>query len=283
MSDYLGNLIARTVSPAVAVRPRLPSLFEPEPATREAKSGSEFEQENFVEQQPVTQHSEKLAPVPLSIPTPRQSVFREPEQTVPEISRPRKVLETSQESEPAPPPTSIRHQSTPQEPSRILSRRGDGKPSPELGAVVEPRIFPRADPTLREAEPSNSAGRRSDIIKSALLDAVASASHEVNAREETGRSQPAVALKPLVVPEPPERELLARSGIQPVVPTVRSLPPIAPLPPAAATVPPTINVTIGRVEIRAVPPPAQQRAKPKPATVLSLEDYLRQRAKGVSR
>jgi len=43
-----------------------------------------------------------------------------------------------------------------------------------------------------------------------------------------------------------------------------------------------INVTIGRVEIRAVSPPAQQRAKPKPATVLSLEDYLRQRAKGAA-
>jgi hypothetical protein len=59
------------------------------------------------------------------------------------------------------------------------------------------------------------------------------------------------------------------------------LPPIAPLSPAATT-PPTINVTIGRVEVRAVPPPAQQRAKPKPASVLSLEDYLRQRAKGAA-
>ena len=104
MSDYLGNLIARTVSPAVAVRPQLPSLFEPAPATREAKSGPEFEQENFVEQPPVTLPSEKLAPMPLSIPTPRQSVFREPEQTVPEISRARRILETSQESDQRPAP-----------------------------------------------------------------------------------------------------------------------------------------------------------------------------------
>ena len=75
---------------------------------------------------------------------------------------------------------------------------------------------------------------------------------------------------------------LSGQGFNAVVPTIRSLPPIAPLPPAAATAAPTINVTIGRVEIRAVPPPAQQRAKPKPATVLSLEDYLRQRAKGAA-
>jgi hypothetical protein len=36
------------------------------------------------------------------------------------------------------------------------------------------------------------------------------------------------------------------------------------------------------VEVRAVLPPAQQRAKPKPASVLSLEEYLRQRAKGAA-
>jgi hypothetical protein len=248
MSDYLGNLIARTVSRAVAVRPQLPSLFEPAPATRETKSEPEFEKENFVEQPPVTQPSEKLAPMPLSIPTPRQSVFREPEQTVPEISRARKILETSQESEPA----------------------------------VQPRIFRRAAPTLREDKPSNSTRRRSDVIKSPVRDVIASASHEVSAREETGPSQPSVASKPVVVPELRKHELLKWSGVQPVVPTVRSLPPIAPLPPAPATAPPTINVTIGRVEIRAVPPPAQQRAKPKPASVVSLEDYLRQRAKGAA-
>jgi hypothetical protein len=44
---------------------------------------------------------------------------------------------------------------------------------------------------------------------------------------------------------------------------------------------PAINVTIGRVEIRATSaPPASQRPAPKSAKVLSLESYLRQRAKG---
>jgi hypothetical protein len=247
MSDYLGNLIARTVSPAVAVRPQLPSLFEPAPAAREAKSEPEFEQENFVEQPPVTQPSEKLAPMPLSIPTPHQSVFREPEQTVSEISRARKILEASQESE----------------------------------AAIQQRIVRRAAPTLREHKPSNPTPRRSDVIKSPVRDFIASASHEVSAREETRASQPSVASKPVVVPKLRKHELLKWSGVQPVVPAIRSLPPIAPLPPAAATAPPAINVTIGRVEIRAVPP-APQRAKPKRASVLSLEDYLSQRAKGAA-
>lgn len=283
MNDYIGNLIARTVSPAAAVRPQLPSLFEPAPAAREAKSEPEFEHENFVEQPPVTRPSEKLAPTRLSIPTPRRSVLREPEQTVPDISRARKILETSQESEPARPATSIRHQSTSREPSRIFFPRGDGRSSPEPEAPVQPRIFRRAAPTPSEDKPSNSTQRRSDAIKSPLRDVIASASHEVGAREEIRPSQSSVAPKPVVVPELRKHELLKWSGVQPVVPTIRPLPPIAPLPPAAATAPPTINVTIGRVEIRAVPPPAQQRPKPKPPTVLSLDDYLRQRASGASR
>jgi len=259
MSDYLGNLIARTVSPAVAVRPQLPSLFEPAAATREVKSEPEFEQENFVEQPPVTQSSEKVAPMPLSIPTPRQSVLREPKQTVPEISRLRKILETSQKSEPAPPPTSIDHQSTPREPSRIFSRRGDGKPTPEPEAPVQPRTFRQAAQTP-------------------LRDVIVSASHEVSALEETRPSRPSVASKPVVMPEPSEPKPPKRSRVQAIVPTVRSLPPIAPLSPAAATAPPTINVTIGRVEIRAFMP---RVAVPKPAPPsrlkLSLEDYLKQR------
>jgi hypothetical protein len=251
MSDYLGNLIARTVSPAVAVRSQLPSLFEPAPATRETVSWPEFEQESFVE--PVAGPADKREPMPLSISMPRSSALHELAQ-------------------PTRPPS-----------SRIFSPKEDGKRSLEPKVAVESRIFPRATPTLHKDEPSDSTRRRSDITKSPLLDVVASASREVSAREETGRSQPAVALKPVVVPEPRERELPARSDVQAIVPTIRPLPSVAPLSPAAATAPPTINVTIGRVEIRAVPPPAQQRTKPKPATVLSLEDYLRQRSKGVSR
>jgi hypothetical protein len=249
MSDYLGNLIGRTVFMAVGVRPQLPSLFEPEPAAREAVSWPEFEQDSFVERPAVTEPSEKLVPMPLSIPTPRQPVLREPEQTVPEISPAKKTLWASQESERARPPTSV-------------------------------PILPRASPTLPRDDRSNSTERRSDSIKSPLRDILASASHKIR-REETGPSAPAVASKPVVAREPRERELPARSEVQAIVPTIRSLP-IASLPQSPATPVPTINVTIGRVEIRAVPPPAQQRAKPKPATVLSLDDYLRQRAKGAA-
>jgi len=281
MSDYLGHLIARSVSPAIAVCPRLPSLFEPAPATREAISRPEFEQESFMEQAPVTQHSEKLAPMTVSTSTPRQSALREPEQTISQFSRQQRILEGSQESEPARSPAAIIHQSTLQERSRIFSGKEDVKPTAEPGTPVQPRILSRAASTLRRDKPSDSMRRRSEGIKSARRDVIAFASHEVSAQEETRPSQRSAASKPVVVPEPREHKTVKRSGVDAIVPTIRSLPPIAPLSPAATT-PPTINVTIGRVEVRAVSPPAQQRAKPKPASVLSLEDYLRQRAKGAA-
>ena len=47
MSDYLGNLITRTVSQAAVVRPQLPSLFEPSVASGQIRSELEFEQEAF--------------------------------------------------------------------------------------------------------------------------------------------------------------------------------------------------------------------------------------------
>jgi len=57
--------------------------------------------------------------------------------------------------------------------------------------------------------------------------------------------------------------------------------PIAlPLQPRNASGATSINVTIGRVEVRAVPPPTQRHDKPKPAAGLTLEDYLRRRSKG---
>jgi hypothetical protein len=278
MSDYLGHLIARSVSPAIAVGPQLPSLFEPAPGTREGKSGLGFEQESFVGQPPVTQRSEKLAPTTLSTSAPGQSALREPEQTVPKSSRPRRILEGSQESEPVRPPAPILPESTPQERSRIFSGKEDARPTPERGAPVQPRILSRAASTPRRDKPLDSMGRRSEGIKSPRRDVIAS--HEANAQEEIRPSQRS-ASKPVVVPESREHKIVKRSGVDAIVPAVRSLPPIAPLSPAA-TIRPTINVTIGRVEVRAVPQPAQQRAKPKPASVLSLEDYLRQRAKGAA-
>jgi len=43
---------------------------------------------------------------------------------------------------------------------------------------------------------------------------------------------------------------------------------------------PTVNVTIGRVEVRAVPAPTPPASKPRPTPAMTLEEYLRRRAAG---
>lgn len=43
---------------------------------------------------------------------------------------------------------------------------------------------------------------------------------------------------------------------------------------------PTVNVTIGRVEVRAVPAPTPPASKPRPTPAMTLEEYLKRRAAG---
>lgn len=48
--------------------------------------------------------------------------------------------------------------------------------------------------------------------------------------------------------------------------------------PDRASESPVIHVTIGRIEVRATPPPAPAKRVPQPAQSMSLEEYLRSRA-----
>lgn len=94
----------------------------------------------------------------------------------------------------------------------------------------------------------------------------------------------------------PERQPAAIAGNEPLTPAIQprpvspAQPRINPASPSAFGEPsnprargaeaPTIQVTIGRIEVRATPPPAPV-PKPRPASpTMSLDDYLRQRNEG---
>jgi hypothetical protein len=89
-------------------------------------------------------------------------------------------------------------------------------------------------------------------------------------RPETQPAAPArVVVQPQVVVAPPASQAPLDLAAPPRL--GRQEPPLAP----------TIQVTIGRIEVRATPAPAAAPAsKPKPAPVPSLDDYLRQRNGG---
>lgn len=313
MSDYLGNLVTRTLSEAAAVRPQLPSLFEQSVASGQTKSELEFEQETFSAGPPTTQRAEPTAWNQSSILTPRQSSLGEPES--PPIKH---RAETPASS---PPPNLAPHQSSLGDPEAERIARRTGTPGsnlpPHESMTSDPEpIAPRSSRlksirhATEEPQPSfegvvpRSASRREES-KSVPVQAETNVGRvtpemrkndsRANARKISSprarASEAAISVSQLSTPDSQLKSpSLVRSAatvqkiraVEAVVPAIRSLPQLPPAPKSASA--PTINVTIGRVEIRATSPaPAPLRAKPKSANVLSLEDYLRQRAKGGGR
>ena len=283
MSDYLGNLVTRTISQATVVRPQLPSIFEPSIASGQVRSQLEFEQEAFSESSLATQRTEAAAPnppsvlaphqsvlggpeseriahrtgTPLSILAPSQSVVRDPEPIAPRVSRPKAIRRASGNAEPSPEDIV---------PGPASKRRESRSVPVQVEANVEP-----VAPELRKND-SRAAQRESSSRRARASETPTSVS-----KLSTPDSQPK---NPILVR--PAATMQKIRAVEAVIPAIRSLPQF-PRTPAPASAP-TINVTIGRVEIRATSPaPPPQRARPKSANVLSLEDYLRQRASRASR
>ena len=105
-------------------------------------------------------------------------------------------------------------------------------------------------------------------------------------REDIGH-EPAVAPPELPpheiappLPAPPAvttTTVVVQPAIQPAPPVERLVAPA----PGPAPEPPTVHVTIGRIEVRAIPPTAPAAAQPRPGPpVMSLEEYLGRRLGG---
>ncbi len=298
MSDYLGNLVTRTLSQAGIVRPQLPSLFEPSPASGQIRSELKFEPETFAESPPNPQRAAGAA----SNQAPQQSRLGELESTpithrseTPALSSPL-LVSPRQPAIGEPPPASILapHQFVGREPEptiqasrpqKIRHATEEPEPSPKdvgqrpAGKRPESRSIPvrvetRVEPVTPELRKNDSdAGQRESSPRRARASEARTSLSQLSTPDSQLKSPS------LVRPAVPVQKIRA---VQAVVPAIRGLPQF-PSTPAPAPVP-TINVTIGRVEIRATSPaptPAQ-RARPKSGNVLSLEEYLRRRASGGS-
>jgi hypothetical protein len=268
MSDCLGNLVARTVTPAICVRPRVASIFEP-PGLNAGNSELNFEQERFTEEKSLPRPKPEARSVSDQSNINR-TLRHETEIIRREIIQPKKIFAGQAERRRADDYTPL-----PGERRDRLSRMvSDSSVAPPVGTVSQSSSPSREDrvATSRRAE---SNGVEVDVPRV-----------RPEARPITGRG---VAESPTPhLPVVPTQSIASKAPhlkpqrlpvVRAVVPSARSVLER----PASTKQEPTISVTIGRVEIRAVPPPPEQRAKPKPATVLSLEDYLRQRASGGSR
>jgi hypothetical protein len=241
MSDYLSRVVARTLSVARVVQPRVPVRFEP----LKPFDGLPLQDVQTIER--------TIAP-----PDPARTVRRDDD-------RPR---ETPGESEPEP----FRGQHLPiiQRPDESPVRSGQDNRRVDTvegrDLLHEPRLV--ADTVAR---PIAVAASRDQIARPLPVPPIPDPPTPVQT----------LAAAEVAVP-PIGRAATAgrradRSNTYPATDGTASIEPAVPA--RAAQAPPTIKVHIGRIEVRAVipPAPAQRPVAPKPVPTLALKDYLRHR------
>lgn len=255
MNDFLKSLLERSLSPTASVRPQLFSIFEPPQI-----NGGAFLHGNEGGELPSTGRD-------------RREVFdwRSPlhrQATAPALSTQVNVVASKFSSSSGETPESPRVQAqTPRSvdlrgnEERVVQstlRRAAGN-----GTSQEKRRFPdnhaEGPPDANKPVPHRSTNDRPHESSPKIIEIT-------TAGRDTRREL-------IKVPE-------VHTVLRPARPRKAIPLPRQPQNSSAAT---SINVTIGRVEVRAVPPPTQRHDKPKAAGGLTLEDYLRRRSKGGSR
>ncbi len=280
MSDYLDRLVSRSLAPAAEVRPRVPSVFESRsgPAILPPNAGLEVNEESItttlapsVKDSPASTGPESLVPSVVSAVAPRPG-----------------PPTTAAESPVAPRP--LAHpEITVAPPSPVARAPAEAAHDP---AAIRPAVSPSLSPETRPTftPPPNRAPPLDTPPAVVTRSEPSPVSFPVAPRVEAKTLEPP-AFAPIVRPVLRPQESAVTPQIRPSV-TLRETPASGPQtarrtgaaaqPPSAATSPqPSIQVTIGRVEVRAsspASPPLPARVKKEPA--LSLESYLRRRAEG---
>ncbi len=273
MSNFLNNLVARTLNLAPVVQPRLTSLFEPvAPIATVTPLNESFEVEATSEPS-LTTPLEQRTPLPLVTPPPYRDRSREDvrhatvqHERVQSHEVVRQQGEAIQNTLLVPPPQNsstheIEHLPTSEPPSRPVPRI-----TPEQ-TVLSREAKPVQTPVTAESESWRQLQPRVQNLIDSRLSAVQPALTNDRIPEKT-----ATAVQPNV------SRSIARDEVAPVASTQRT----EPHPGFQPEPTETINVTIGRVDVRAVfsqqtaAPPARART----STVNSLDDYLKQRSEG---
>ena len=302
MGDYLSNLVARSFDLGEMVQPRPVSLFEQTPVpsmpTLEEPGSPETGEETVLESPrnetpEQAQHAtEQNSLLPQSIGRDENEAQEKRDPTIPRSN----LMESSVFTRELPVP-GISPISTPQS-KPVTNQQYDrsNAQSPRTSLVTSPMSdSPSSEPIIREVlskresfpilepmfpppiAPANEGPRAEIVMNSPEFVTVPSKIEReerpdpdpVGSGSETSLNQP----NAMLIAVQPQITAFEES------PKHRQIAP-AELPEAA----PTIHVTIGRLEVRATPPPSPpQKEKRNRAPVMSLDEYLHQRAQGSGR
>jgi hypothetical protein len=242
MSNFLNNLVARTLELAPVVQPRIQSRFEPVQATTPAAPDQTVELEAPPEPQVATTKIVETDPKPIVVAPQQHTDLHQVINTI------RNTHVESHEVVQIPIIEKVREQT--QTETRIHTEKN-----------TDSRLEIRENQILERA-PRPEAPRQ----------------NPPNPRLHLPEPAPPVTREaPVTTPQPIVPRVVTRIEPVPVAPAPRfEVPPLIQSEPTE-----TINVTIGRVDVRAVfssQAPAAPRSRP--AVVNSLDDYLKQRSEG---
>ena len=293
MNDYLANLITRSLSQEEVILPRPSSLYETAVPTTDV---TPLEEESIVDAQPKAAAPAPPTPVaawPTVEPTPEPGPVKhapEIQQTpiTPQIPPLLSWLEqlktfTQQPSATARPINPIEDESNIRPtPKAVLSQ-----PSPTITTPHKPvpTAAPEPPKAKSQVEPKPQEIIERQFSTTKLVERVEQTpviSETITEREKVPAAMPTSSATPSKTdrqPVQPAQQKIIVAETRPYQPSI----PTAPTREQAEPTPPAIHVTIGRVEVRATkPPPAvpTRRSRHTNSTVMSLDDYLRQRANG---
>jgi len=266
MSDFLSNLAAKNLNRAPVIQPRPVSRFEAAPARRTLISDPLFDPEALER----VETAESDVPRPSSV-APRQIPIVSPSPIDPQPRSGESLLR------PVSPPLQIEPQAIaprPPEPPRAEPRAGANVT--EIRSVIERPIIHAATTERIIIEKEAAAPDRAAPLIGL----------ETTAKPLPADDHTAIPSRPIVTPVI-ERVVQERSDrVQPQASQARFAPRAtapqsrkAEQPPPAVE-PPTIHVTIGRIEVRATSPAAAAKHSPRSTSTLSLDEYLRSRDGG---
>ncbi len=261
MNDYLGNLAARSLEMAEVIQPRRASRFEPAdaavgpvlPPAADLESGNTSQDLSSFTATPARHHLQSAASEPSG------------QAPITPAGRPARTNHELLHGSPTP--------LSPPLPTRAV----------ELSSIMmvtpPPPRWPSEEPeTADDAKSPRSVVEQSrqHLLRTVgLLGEVNLSAVRLAATTEEQPHRPSLQSPPA---EP--RATPPRRALTPAPAVVRPQPPLEPPTPRVPTAP-SVNVTIGRIEVRAVTPaaPPPRRIAP-PLARLSLDDYLKQREEG---
>ena len=279
MTDFLTDLLERSRGQGTALVPRIPSVFEPAP-----DGTLRFAREDIIQPgaehtaRPAAPDTARLATQAPAVTPERMPAPRWPQPSPQATARPEGQL-------PAPSRTA------PAAPARIPARAEGGETGRQPAG--EPAI-----PQARAAVPPAAETTRELLAKVAVPPPETADHRPRAARPATALSRggdegvPPPEIKPETterpgpgaLPPPPAR---VGETLSPPRPGLLTVPPLdafaaPPVPPGPAGDPapppePTVHVTIGRVEIRAVTAPVPSARPASAARAMSLDEYLTER------